>query len=68
MKPNKLSIILLFISIILFIFTLYTGNRCFTNLNNSQNSHKIVDNAIFHHDELLNNYINLKEVLENGNE
>lgn len=68
MKPNKLTIILSIIMIILILLVLYTGNFYFTETKNYKHSHEYLENAVYKHEEAVNNYVSLKEGLENGNE
>ncbi len=65
MKPNKLSIILIIMMIVLIAFVLYTGNLYLTETNNYKHSHEYLENAVYQHKGAVNNYISLKEGLEN---
>jgi flagellar basal body-associated protein FliL len=67
MKSNKLLIVQIIIMIILILLVLYTGHFYFTETSNYKRSHEFLENSVYQHEKNVNNYISLKEGLENEN-
>jgi uncharacterized membrane protein len=68
MKFDKLFIVQIMIMIVLISLVFYFGRFYFIETNNYKISHEHLENSVYRHEETVNNYISLKEGLENENQ